>query len=80
MSVLLDNASSSVLHRDLLDGHGTVIGSDSFISDKAIIIFQYVMITVICQFINIFGVGTNIINIMCFAKQGFNDSVNICLL
>lgn len=37
------------------------------------------IISVICELINIVGVVTNTINIICFIKQGFKDPVNISL-
>lgn len=43
-------------------------------------IYIWVLCTVACQVVNVFGVVTNIINIMCFIKQGFKDAVNISLL
>lgn len=48
-------------------------------SDQATSICQWIMDTVICQLIDVFGIGTNIINMMCFIKQGFKDSVNVSL-
>lgn len=41
---------------------------------------MYAMYTSLCQLINIFGIVTNVINIICFVKQGFKDTVNISLL
>lgn len=61
------NTSSIVdVHTDIL-----------IISDYAMLIYTWVVYAVFCQIINIFGIITNIINIVCFAKQGFKDSVNI---
>lgn len=34
----------------------------------------------LCQVICVFGILTNMINIICFLKQGFKDPVNISLL
>lgn len=43
-------------------------------------IFQWINFTVVCQMIDLFGIATNIINIICFLKQGLNDPVNVSLL
>lgn len=50
------------------------------INDATINIYTYVMFTVLCQLINIFGIVTNSINISCFVKQGFKDSINVSLM
>lgn len=50
------------------------------ISSQAALIAQWIIYTVACNAIDIFGISTNIINIICFVKQGFNDPVNISLL
>ncbi|CAG5129996.1 unnamed protein product, partial [Candidula unifasciata] len=51
------------------------------IIDEAVVeIFMYVMVSGLCQLINLFGIVTNIFNIICFVKQGFKDTVNISLL
>lgn len=52
-----------------------------FIVDSATMtVCIYVLYTVVCQGINVFGIVTNIINIVCFVKQGFKDSINVSLL
>lgn len=43
-------------------------------------IFLWIIYTVICQAVEVFGIVTNIINIICFVKQGLGDSINISLL
>ncbi|CAG5124060.1 unnamed protein product, partial [Candidula unifasciata] len=50
------------------------------ISAYTTLVFQWVVYTVVCQTIDVFGLVTNIINIVCFVKQGFKDPVNISLL
>lgn len=53
----------------------------NFVIDATVIcIYTYVTIAGLCQLLNIFGIVTNIINIVCFVKQGFKDTVNISLL
>lgn len=58
----------------------TVSFENSGISVEAVRVFTWVVFTVVCQAINMFGIATNNINIMCFVRQGFNDSINISLL
>lgn len=58
----------------MFDGQGPLI------SDKVLIVFQWIIFSIVCQSIVIFGIITNIINIICFVKQGFKDSVNVSLL
>lgn len=53
---------------------------DYLISDKATEMIKWVIDASICQVIAIFGIGTNIVNIICFFKQGFKDPVNVSLL
>lgn len=43
-------------------------------------IFSWAAYAVVIQMVDVFGVGTNIINIVCFIKQGFREPVNISLL
>lgn len=50
------------------------------VSDGVRLVVQWVVYSVVCQLIDIFGTVTNIINIICFIKQGFKDPVNISLL
>lgn len=44
------------------------------------LLFQWICNAIVCQSIDLFGTFSNIINIICFVKQGFNDPVNISLL
>lgn len=57
-------------------------GAVSLFSINIIVVHgcMYAMYTSLCQLINIFGIVTNVINIICFVKQGFKDTVNISLL
>lgn len=53
----------------------------NFVIDATVLrIYTYVTIVALCQILNIFGIVTNVINIVCFVKQGFKDTVNISLL
>lgn len=54
--------------------------SSHLLSDALTLICQWIIFSITCQAIDIFGIVTNIINIICFMKQGFKDSVNISLL
>lgn len=49
-------------------------------SDEVRLWFQAINFAILCEFIDVVGSGTNIINIICFCKQGFQDSMNISLL
>lgn len=53
--------------------------SDILVSDGTLLICQWVLFTGVCQSVDIFGTVANIINIICFVKQGFHDPVNISL-
>ncbi|XP_012941320.1 adenosine receptor A1-like [Aplysia californica] len=50
------------------------------VSDEQWYIVQVVNGVVICGLLSLFGVVANIINIVAFAKQGFQDSINISLM
>lgn len=50
------------------------------VSDQARLIIQWICCGVLGQIIALFGIVTNIINIICFMRQNFKDSVNISLL
>lgn len=43
-------------------------------------IFQWVCCAVLGQILALLGIVTNVMNICCFVKQGFRDTVNISLL
>lgn len=47
---------------------------------ETLTIFIWAAYSVLIQIVDVFGVGTNIINIVCFIKQGFKEPVNISLL
>ncbi|XP_012941318.1 uncharacterized protein LOC101859033 [Aplysia californica] len=49
-------------------------------SDEQWYIVQVVNGVVLCGLVSLFGVVSNIINIVVFAKQGFQDSMNISLM
>lgn len=54
--------------------------ADDPASDEMRLIFQWICYTVLGQSMACFGIVTNIMNIVCFIKQGFKDPVNISLL
>lgn len=56
------------------------VSSPFVVSDDLLLIFQWVVFVVICQIIDVFGTVTNIINIICFIEQGFQDTINISLM
>lgn len=51
----------------------------SGISDQEMQIFSWVLFGAVCLAIDAFGIITNTINIICFVKQSFHDSINISL-
>lgn len=53
--------------------------SHSQISDETRQIFQWIFYTVLSEFLCSSGSVGNIINIICFLKLGFKDTVNISL-
>lgn len=57
-------------------GYGDVVDIDNTV----VLIYKYVVFTVLRQAINIFGIVTNTINIICFVKHGFKESINVSLL
>lgn len=61
-----------------MSSHGE--SSGTLVSDNVLYLFQWFFITVVCNIIDVFGVMTNIINIICFLRLGFRDPVNISLL
>jgi hypothetical protein len=76
--VIPGNMSSSV--RFVLEISEVGDGSPFILSHDVIVICYWIIFTAVCQTISVFGVGTNIINVICFVKQGFKDSVNVSLL
>ncbi|CAG5126086.1 unnamed protein product, partial [Candidula unifasciata] len=54
--------------------------ASSDVSYEARLIFQWICFAIVCELVDIFGTATNIINIICFIKQGFRDPVNVSLL
>ncbi|CAG5128595.1 unnamed protein product, partial [Candidula unifasciata] len=74
----------SLRNRNFSHDHLRIIKSvdkyDHIFSDWLRIIFQWIFYSVLCQLVDIFGIISNIINIICFVKQGFHDTVNISLL
>lgn len=59
------------------------VGKDAtrhvLISSSTSRILHWCLYTALCQAIVLFGVVSNIINIVCFVKQGFQDPVNVSL-
>lgn len=51
--------------------------SDPLISDTAGLALKWVFFTILCQAVDLFGIGMNVINIVCFIKQGFKEPVNV---
>ncbi|CAG5118999.1 unnamed protein product, partial [Candidula unifasciata] len=55
------------------------VPEDEIISDDLRVVLLTINFCYICQFIDVIGTATNIVNIICFIKQGFRDTVNISL-
>lgn len=49
------------------------------LSPQIVSILNWILLAVLCQAIAIFGVCANVINTVCFIKQGFEDSVDVSL-
>lgn len=74
---MLNDANNSYLPRSCpLSSHVSCVLPPQIVSDE---IKDGVLwlVTGICPPIAVFGVVANIINIICFVKQGFRDPVNI---
>lgn len=56
------------------------VTSDDLISNQLLHVFIWIFYAALTLFIDVFGTMTNIINIVCFIKQGFKDMVNISLM
>ncbi|XP_012945612.2 thyrotropin-releasing hormone receptor-like [Aplysia californica] len=52
----------------------------NIVSDEQLYAIKMVNVVVISGLLSLFGVASNIINIVVFAKQGFQDSMNISLM
>ncbi|CAG5127112.1 unnamed protein product, partial [Candidula unifasciata] len=57
-----------------------ILASNDLISNQSLHIFVWIFYAGLTLFIDVFGTMTNIINIVCFIKQGFRDIVNISLM
>lgn len=78
ISISVDEVFSLEMH---VVEHSTVTPySIDPISDTARLIFQWICYSVLGEVIAVFGITTNVINVICFVKQGFKDTVNISLL
>lgn len=58
--------------------------NSSFVGDTVsvntiISVYSWVMFGCVGQIVVMFGVGTNVINLVCFVKQGFKDQISISL-
>lgn len=50
------------------------------ISEIITTVVTWITYAVVCQAINVFGIVNNVVNIICFTKQGFTDPINVSLL
>lgn len=44
-----------------------------------ITLFNWIVFATLVQIFAVFGVISNVVNIVCFIKQGFKDSINVSL-
>ncbi|BFZ07855.1 hypothetical protein BsWGS_10894 [Bradybaena similaris] len=52
---------------------------DSLIGESGMLIFNWIVWAVVSEVVVVFGIISNIINIICFVNQGFKDSINVSL-
>lgn len=78
-SVLMKLENNSNLVRVIPIAIGDDETEETLLDDASIIIFLWV-ITLLCLTITMFGLGTNVVNIICFVKQGFKDPVHVSLM
>ncbi|CAG5120767.1 unnamed protein product, partial [Candidula unifasciata] len=74
---MLVNTSVSLTIAAKTSQYGAI---DKIISDEIRTYFDWIGFSLLCQLVDVFGTVTNIINIVCFIKMGFKDSVNVSLL
>lgn len=71
---------SGVSDQDEQLNESASIGEWDLATDDLRLYFQIVNFVFICEILDLFGTGTNIVNIICFVKQGLKDPVNISFL
>lgn len=54
-------------------------GIDVLINAQTASILNWILLAGICQGVAVFGTFANIVNIVCFLRQGFKDSVDVSL-
>lgn len=55
------------------------LSHDTLISRHGVIIFNWIVWATVAQAVVVFGIISNIINMVCFVNQGFKDSINVSL-
>lgn len=80
--VFMDTLTSPRIASDVVDiiQHSRNSKVAKVISDEMRLIFEVVNFVTLCTIIGMFGIFSNIINIIVFSKQGFNNTVNISFL
>lgn len=68
------NNDTGLLYVEATDSNDNII-----FNMTAVIIFHWIVWAVLAQIVVVFGVISNIINVVCFVKQGFKDSINVSL-
>lgn len=69
----------------MLNKHNVPVMSDRLghfggVDEHIVLLFSWTIYSVVCQDIDVFGITTNIVNVIGFTKQGFKDTINISLL
>ncbi|CAG5117003.1 unnamed protein product, partial [Candidula unifasciata] len=75
ISTALSTYTEPVVH----DSRKLSMATD-LISDSLRQTLQWIVYCVIGQSIVVFGIAANIVNIVCFVRQGFREPINVSLL
>lgn len=84
LSISLCNVTSLLIrtrtHTMSNDTTTVVSANDDFTLDATARTFIWIICGAVIQTVNLFGIVSNAINIMCFAKQGLKEAINISFL
>lgn len=75
---MLENKANTSHRSSSVGGVKNVVQS-IILSDDVTVVLQYILLSSICQLINIFGIAF-IINIICLLRQDMADPINISFL
>lgn len=68
---MTEQANSSHTH--------TYAVATKYVSDEAVLLFKWIVVVAVCEVLDVLCSITNIINIVCILKQGFNEPINVSL-